>query len=79
MDTYMVVLADREDHEQRVLVTVPSSNTEDDVREFIAQPGLTAVDGRCITLVDPVVVSVRKLHIKRPVTTMWPRMQKASA
>ena len=79
MDTYMVTLADRDGKDQRVLVNVPSDNTEDDVREFILRPGLKATDGREVELTAPVVIGIRKLHIKRPVKTSWQSMQKASA
>ncbi|ASZ74680.1 hypothetical protein KHO57_gp224 [Mycobacterium phage Phabba] len=80
MDTYMVTLADREGKDQRVLVNVPSDNTEDDVREFILRPGLKATDGREVELAAPTVIGIRKLHIKRPpFRTVMQTLQKTSA
>ncbi|QZE10448.1 hypothetical protein SEA_SCOOBYDOOBYDOO_102 [Mycobacterium phage ScoobyDoobyDoo] len=79
MDTYMVTLCDREGKDQRVLVRVPSSNTEDDVRDFILTPGLTSTDGRGVELDQPTVIGIRKLHIKRPPhRTAWKTLQKAA-
>lgn len=68
MDTYMVTLTDRHTHlEQRILVSAPGDDTEEDVREFVLRPGLTGTNGEIISLADPVVTGIRKLHIKRPV------------
>lgn len=67
MDIWMVSLADRvTGHDQRVLVTVPHTDTEEDVREFVLRPGLTGTKGETIALENPVVIGLRKLPIKRP-------------
>lgn len=64
---WLVSLADRETGaDQRILVTAPSVDTEDDVRDFVMRPNLTGTKGETITLAHPVVIGVRKLAVKRP-------------
>lgn len=78
--TWMVTLADPTGRDQRVLVNVPSTDTEDDVREFILRPGVKATDGREVSLESPTVIGLRKLHIKRPpLRTVMQTLQKTPA
>lgn len=78
MNTFMVTLADREGNDQRVLVTAPATDTEDDIRDYVLRPGITATDGRGISLVDPEVTHVQKLTINRPVRTNFVDLMKAA-
>lgn len=76
---WLVSLADRTTGaDQRVLVTAPSTDTEDDVREFVLRPHLTGTKGEKITLADPVVIGLRKLAIKRPHATNLAAVTKAA-
>lgn len=63
MDTYMVTLADRQTgREQRLQV---QASRTDDMQEWIDSHPV-GVRGESIHLDEPVVIGIRKLHIKRP-------------
>lgn len=77
---WLVSLADRATGtDQRVLATVPSTDTEEDVRNFILRPGLTGTKGEVITLADPVIIGLHRLTLKRPITTNFAAVTKVVA
>lgn len=78
MDTYLVTLADDEGRDRRVLVRVPSGDTEADVHAFITDPATRSTTGEAIDQPSR-VIGVRKLHIRRPVRTNLAEIQKSLA
>lgn len=78
MDTFMVTLSDRDGRDSRVLVTAPSTDTEDQVAEYISQPGITGTRGETIPG-GMRVLGVRRLRVSHPVRhTAWTTLAKAN-
>jgi hypothetical protein len=75
MDTYLVSLADRDTgQEQRIVVRAENVT---DMQEWVdSRP--VGIQGETITLVTPIVIGVRQLHIKRTPKTNFATMNKVA-
>lgn len=78
METWMVTLAAPDGKDQRVLVSAPAGDTEDDVREYVLRPDITGTKGERITLESPTVIGMRKLAVRRPHITVLPEVHKTT-